>query len=115
MKPAIEMRLRKVIGGAVVCGGLVLAAVGLGSGVANAAPRPAQISAAGFAGFDLPVPLYGPGFIGPRPPHFGGYGRGFRGGYGRGFYGGYGRGFRGGYGRGFDRGHFGRGFGRRYY
>jgi len=110
MKPAIEMRLRKVIGGAVVCGGLVLAAVGLGSGVANAAPGPAQISAARLAAFDAPLPLYGPGFIGPRP-HFGGYGRGF----GGGFRGGYGRGFRGGYGRGFDRGHFGRGFGRRYY
>jgi hypothetical protein len=107
MKPAIEMRLRNVIGGAVVCGGLVLAAVGLGSGVANAAPGPAQISAARLAAFDAPLPLYGPGFIGPRP-HFGGYGRGFRGGYGGGF--------RGGYGRGFDRGHFGRGFGRgRYY
>jgi hypothetical protein len=104
MKPAVEMRLRKVIGGAAVCGGLVLVAVGLGSGVANAAPRPAQISAARLAAFDLPVPLYGPGFIGPRP-HFGGHG----------FYGGYGRGFYGGYGRGFDRGHFGRGFGRRYY
>jgi len=110
MKPAIEMRLRNVIGGAVVCGGLVLAAVGLGSGVANAAPGPAQISAARLAAFDAPLPLYGPGFIGPRP-HFGGYGRGF----GGGFRGGYGRGFRGGYGRGFDRGHFGRGFGRRYY
>ena len=99
MKPAIEMRLRKVIGGAVVCGGLVSAAVGLGSGVANAAPGPAQISAARLAAFDAPLPLYGPGFIGPRP-HFGGYGRGFGGG------------FRGGYGRGFDRGHYGRGFGR---
>lgn len=99
MKPAIEMRLRKVIGGAVVCGGLV-AAVGLGSGVANAAPAPAQISTARLAAFDAPVPLYGPGFIGPRP-HFGGYGRGF-----------YGGGFRGGYGRGFDRGGYGRGFGR---
>jgi hypothetical protein len=106
MKPAIEMRVRKVIGGAVVCGGLVLAAVGLGSGVANAAPQPAPSSAARLAAFDAPVPLYGPGFIGPRP-HYGGYGRGFRGGYGRGFY--------GGYGRGFDGGHFGRGFGRRYY
>jgi hypothetical protein len=114
MKQASEMRLRKVIGGAVVCGGLVLAAVASGSGVANAAPRPAQSSAARLATFDAPIPLYGPGFIGPRP-HFGGYGRGFRGGYGRGFYGGYGRGFRGGYGRGFYGGHFGRGFGRRYY
>ena len=102
MKPAIEMRLRRVIGGAVVCGGLVLAAVGLGSGVANAARGPAQSSDAQLAAFEAPAPLYGPGFIGPRP-HFGGYGRGFYGGYG-------------GYGRGFDRGHYGHGFGRgRYY
>ncbi len=114
MKPEIEMRSRKLIGGAVVCGGLMLAAVGLGPGVANAAPAPAQISEAQLAAFQAPVPLYGPGFIGPRP-HFGG-GRGFRGGYGRGFRGGFGRGFghgfRGGhYGRGFGRGHYGRGFG----
>jgi hypothetical protein len=108
MKPEIEMRSRKLIGGAVVCGGLMLAAVGLGPGVANAAPAPAQISEAQLAAFQAPVPLYGPGFIGPRP-HFGG-GRGFRGGYGHGF----GRGHfdRGHFGRGFGRGHYGRGFGR---
>jgi hypothetical protein len=112
MKPEIEMRSRKLIGGVVVCGGLVLAAVGLGSGVANAAPAPAQIPEAPLAAFHAPAPTYGgfgPHFIGPRP-HFGRghYGGGFRGrGFGRGYFGG----------RGFGRGHFDRGFGRhgRYY
>jgi hypothetical protein len=91
----IEMRSRKVIGTAVICGGLVLASVGLGSGVANAAPVPAQIAAARLAAFDAPAPLYGgygPRFIDPR--HHAG-----RGGFRHGF-------FR----RGFDRGHVGRGY-----
>jgi hypothetical protein len=111
MKPEIEMRSRKLISGVVVCGGLVLAAVGLGSGVANAAPAPAQISEAQLAAFHAPAPTYGgfgPHFIGPRP-HFGRghFGRGFgRRGFGRGYFG-----------RGFGRRHFDRGFGRhgRYY
>ena len=97
MKPDVEMRDRKLIGSVVVCGGLVLAAVGLGSGVANAAPAPGQVQ---LAAFHAPAPSYGgfgPHFNGPRPHFRGGFGRGFG---------------RGHYGRGFDRGHYGRGFGR---
>jgi hypothetical protein len=86
------IHLKKIAAGTAIAGSLGLAALGVGSGVANAAPSPV-LSGAGFAqdrGWG-----HGPGPGGPWQPGGWDGGRGY-GGYDGG-YGGYG-GYDGGYG-----------------
>lgn len=72
--------IKKVATGALVTAGLGLAALGIGSGVANAAPiTSTNISQWGGWGGPPPGPGWGPGPVGwggPPPPPFygGGYG-----------------------------------------
>jgi hypothetical protein len=66
------IKLRRLLGVTALCGGMALAATGIGAGIANADPWGPPPPPIGPAGWGPPPPAWGPPppppFWGPPPP-----------------------------------------------